>query len=76
MGCWIAFVQFTFVALLTTQPALLELVSSLYQINKSPKETLENPSHPRENTRVITGTDWVHGQQAARLALRARLRLR
>ena len=32
-----------------------------------PREALENPSHPRENTRVIAGTDWVHGQQAARI---------
>ena len=31
------------------------------------REALENPSHPRENTRVIAGTDWVHGQQAARI---------
>ena len=30
-------------------------------------EALENPSHPRENTRVIAGADWVHGQQAARI---------
>ena len=28
----------------------------------SAREALENPSHPRENTRVITGKDWVHGQ--------------
>jgi hypothetical protein len=26
------------------------------------REALENPSHPRKNTRVIAGTDWVHGQ--------------
>lgn len=31
------------------------------------KETLENPSHPRENIRVSAGADWVHGQQAARI---------
>ena len=31
------------------------------------REALENPSHPRENTRVIAGADWVHGQQAARI---------
>ena len=31
------------------------------------KEGLENPSSPRENTRVIAGTDWAHGQQAARI---------
>jgi hypothetical protein len=31
------------------------------------KETLENPSHPRENAPAIAGADWVHGQQAARI---------
>ena len=31
------------------------------------KETLENPSHPRENAPVIAGADLVHGQQAARI---------
>jgi hypothetical protein len=31
------------------------------------RETLENPSNPRENTLVIAGTDWAHGQQAARI---------
>ena len=30
------------------------------------RETLENPSHPRENIGVSAGADWVHGQQAAR----------
>ena len=35
--------------------------------NCLPKEGLENPSSPRENTRVIAGTDWAHGQQAARI---------
>ena len=33
----------------------------------APREALENPSHPRENTLVIAGTDWAHGQQAARI---------
>jgi hypothetical protein len=33
----------------------------------SVRETLENPSHPRENAPVIAGADWVHGQQAARI---------
>jgi hypothetical protein len=31
------------------------------------REALENPSHPHEYTRVIAGTHWVHGQQAARI---------
>ncbi len=31
------------------------------------REALENPSHPRKNTPVIAGADWVHGQQAARI---------
>jgi hypothetical protein len=31
------------------------------------RETLENPSHPREHIRVSAGADWVHGQQAARI---------
>jgi len=39
----------------------------LLDLVETAKETLENPSHPRENTRVIKGTDWVHGQQAARI---------
>ena len=39
-----------------------------YSINLgAAKEALENPSHPRENTLVIAGTDWAHGQQAARI---------
>ena len=33
----------------------------------SVREALENPSNPRENTLVIAGTDWAHGQQAARI---------
>jgi hypothetical protein len=32
--------------------------------------------NPRDNGSVIARHDWVHGRQAARLALRARLRLR
>ena len=35
--------------------------------SRGAREALENPSNPRENTRVIAGTDWVHGQQAARI---------
>jgi hypothetical protein len=35
--------------------------------NLKAKEALENPSNPRENTRVIADTDWAHGQQAARI---------
>ena len=31
------------------------------------KEALENSSNPRENTLVTAGTDWAHGQQAARI---------
>jgi hypothetical protein len=31
------------------------------------RETLENPGNPRDNCPVITGMDWVHGQQAARI---------
>ena len=31
------------------------------------KETLENPSHPRENNRVIAGAHRGDGQQAARI---------
>jgi len=32
---------------------------------RSAKETLENPGHPRDNSPVITGMDWVDGRQAA-----------
>ena len=32
-----------------------------------PKETLGNPSDPRDNSSVITGQDWIDGRQAARL---------
>ena len=34
---------------------------------ESAKETLENPSHPRENNRVIAGAHRGDGQQAARI---------
>ena len=36
-------------------------------LDGSPREALENPSSPRENTRVIARTYWAHGQQAARI---------
>jgi tetratricopeptide (TPR) repeat protein len=38
-----------------------------YKLAQVLREGLENPSSPRENTRVIAVTDWAHGQQAARI---------
>jgi hypothetical protein len=31
-------------------------------------ETPENPGHPRDNSPVIAGQDWVDGRQTARLS--------
>jgi hypothetical protein len=59
---------------------LLDLVDELdlseILIPASSRETLENPAILRENGLVSPGVDWLHGRQAVRLALCARLRLR
>ena len=53
---------------LESHQSLLDwLVEYCLSIIKLLRETLENPSNPRENTLVIAGTDWAHGQQAARI---------
>jgi hypothetical protein len=46
---------------------LMEFQVDVTNLGHYAKETLENPSNPRENTLVIAGTDWAHGQQAARI---------
>ena len=54
------------------------LLSFIHQVSLVllSRETLENQGQPRENTHLIAVAGWGHVQQAARLALRARLRLR
>jgi hypothetical protein len=43
----------------------LHLIDQEYKKWDWLRETLENQAHPRENTRVNAGADWVHGRQAA-----------
>ena len=54
------------------------LLSFIHQVSLVllSRETLENQGQPREITHLIAVAGWGHVQQAARLALRARLRLR
>ena len=52
---------------LLTMAHFNRLISSTSLLEGRLREALENPSSPRENTRVIARTYWAHGQQAARI---------
>jgi hypothetical protein len=53
--------------MLESRMGVVEIVSHSILTCQQSKETLENPSHLRENSREIAGADWFHGQQAARI---------
>jgi hypothetical protein len=54
----------------------LFLLSLIWRAGIASKEGLDNPADLRDDFLVIAGLARVHGRQAARLPLRARLRLR